>query len=372
MLTRLFACATSRRPATRLLAPTLAIAGAALAPQRAQACGASLTPSYTIAAVSPSSGSTAVARDAGIIIRGTPSFAEAGPTSFADVQLIDVESDARVPLRDVSWASFEGSEATMAVHPVEPLGAQRDYRVEVTPIAPEAGSLDARVFISSFTTSDALLEPLVLSGDIELTLRGGEADILGDCSRCGGECDVVGTRRALLADVRLPAPSGGQGLYRGILHFSDHTPVRVSGSDVTDYDRSAAEPQEIHLTQGVALEPGQALSLEQEVIEEAFAYAGCFTFVVWDPAGHTAQTSACLPSLAPEDIRALSNLESPLELAADEDDATEQVQLAAWGDGHDKPTKVLGGCALGSNAASGGAPAGFALVAALLLLRRRS
>lgn len=371
MFTRIFACAASRRPTKRLLAPTLAIAGAVLAPGRAHACGASLTPSYTIAAVSPSSGATSVARDAGIIIRGAPSFAEAGPTSFADVQLIDVESDALVPLRDVSWASLEGSEATMAVHPVEPLAAQREYRVEVTPIAPEAGSLDARVFITSFTTSDALLEPLVLSGDIELTLRGGEADVLGDCSRCGGECDVLGKRPALLANVRLPVPSGGQGVYRGILHFSDHTPVRVSTSDVTDYDRSAAEPHEIHLTQGVALEPGQTLVLEQEVFEETSAYAGCFTFMVWDPAGHTAQASGCLPSLAPEDIRALSGLETPLELAADEDDEAEQVQVAAWGDGRDKRSTVLGGCALGTNAPSG-SPGWIALLASLVLLRRRS
>jgi len=369
MLSRIFTCAASRSPATRLLAPTLAVAGAVLAPGHALACGSSLSPSYTIAAVSPSSGSTAVARDAGIIISAAPSFPDAGPTAFADVQLIDVGSDALVPIRDVSWYSFGSSEVTMAVHPLEPLASQRDYRVEVTPLAPEAGTIDARIFTSSFTTSDALLEPLVLSGEIELSLRAGEADVLGDCSRCGGECAPVGKRPALLADVRLPAPSGGQGVYRGILHFSDHTPVRVNSRDVTDYERSEAEPHEIHLTQGVALEPGQTLSLEQEVVEEAFAYAGCFTFMVWDPAGHTAQTSACLPSLAPEDIRALSELETPLELAADDDEADEQIQVATSG-ARDERSTALGGCALGTNPASG-APSGLALLAALLLLRRR-
>ena len=368
MVSRSIACAASRR-STRLLGPTLAIAGAVLAPARADACGQSPVPTYTIDAVSPSSGATAVARDAGIVISAIPSFAGAGSASFADVELIDVESDAVVGVRDVSWFSFEGAKSTMAIHPVEPLLPLRVYRVEATPVASEAGTLESPVFISSFTTSDALLEPLVLSGEIELSLRAGEADVVGQCNPCGG-CVPVGKRPALLADVQLPAASGGQGVYRGMLHFSDHTPVRVSGSDVTDYDRSAGDPHEIHLTQGVALEPGQTLSLTQEVVEEAFAYAACFTFVVWDPAGHRAQTSACLPSLTPEDVRALRVLEAPPDLADDGDAAAEQVQVTAAGAPEERNTAFLG-CALGTNPASGSL-AWIALLGSLLLLRRRS
>jgi hypothetical protein len=370
MFTRVIACSESRRHVTRLLAPTLAIVAAVLATERAGACGASPTPSYAIAGVSPTSGATGVVRDVGIIISGAPSFtSNVGPTPFAEVELIDIESDAVVPVREISWLSFDGAQATMAIHPVEPLLPLHAYRVEATPITLEAESLESPVYISSFTTSEALLEPIVLSGGIELSLRAGQADVFGDCSRCGGACDVVGQRPALLADVRLPAPSGGQGVYRGILHFSDHTPIRVSGPDVTDYERSLGDPHEIHLTQSLALEAGQTLSLTQEVIEEPFAYAGCFTFVVWDPAGHREQTTACLPSLAPEDIRALRELDAPLELDADEDEAAAQVQDAAWG-GQGKPTRVLGGCALGATTERG-APAVIALLTALVLLRRR-
>jgi len=102
-----------------------------------------------------------------------------------------------------------------------------------------------------------------------------------------------GKRPALLAEVRLPAPSGGQGTYRGVLHFSDHTPIRVSASEPRNIERPDAEPHQVHLAQLVELEAREALVLEQ-MVEEAFAYAGCFTFVVWDSAGHAAQTSACL------------------------------------------------------------------------------
>jgi hypothetical protein len=160
---------------------------------------------------------------------------------------------------------------------------------------------------------------------------------------------VTGQRRALLADVQLPMPSGGQGMYRGTLHFTDHTPARLGTRYVGDYELLDGEDPGIHMTQPVKLEPGEALTLEQEVFEEPTAYAACFTFIVWDPAGHVAQTSACLPSLSPEDIRALAHDDGTLPVATDEDVAAEQVQEAAANSRARRDDPPFISCALDGN-----------------------
>ena len=360
--------AAPHRPARRLIAPGLAIVGAVLAPGRANACGASEQPTFAIGAVSPAPGSSAVARDAGIIVSGVPSLPSPGPFIFANIELLDAASGEPVPLQPISWFSHVGTEETLALHPLAPLAPQHGYRVEATPIDPSSGEAGGPPVVSSFVTSDALLEPLALSGELGLALRGGEVDVV-ECGACGYDCAATGTRRALLANVQLPAPSGGQGVYRGLLHFSDHTPTRVGVRDPAEYETSAAEPHEVHVMQGVTIEAGEALTLQQEVFEEGFAYAGCFTFVVWDPAGHVAQTSACLPSLTPDEVRALADGEEPLELATDEEEATAQIQLAAAADRGDRAVGV--GCALGASGPTN-PPAWLALLLSSALLRRFS
>jgi hypothetical protein len=138
-------------------------------------------------------------------------------------------------------------------------------------------------------------------------LRGDEVDT-AECGPCGGECTVSGQRRALFADVHLPAPSGGQGVYRGVLRFSDSEPARVSTRDPTSIE---GEVHEVQATQFVKLEAGEAMTMHQEVSAEDFSYAGCFTFAVWDPAGNVAQTSGCLPTLSPDDVRSLARGDAP-------------------------------------------------------------
>lgn len=353
-------------PSTLACAVPLVLAAAVLVPGRADACGAVPTPSYTIGAVSPSPGATGVARDVGIIVSGVPSSPAGGPSSFADVELIDADTDEAVPLTAVAWFSG-GLETTMAVHPVEPLAPLHAYRIESRPFDEEGAP--GEPFVSRFTTAEALLDPLVLSGELGLSLRGADVDIVGS-SPCGGPGAVTGKRRALLADVRLPVPSGGQGVYQGALHFSDHTPARVGIRDPLNDDRSGAdEPHEVRVMQWTKLEAGQALTLEQEVFEESFAYAGCFTFVVWDPAGHGAQTSACLPSLSPDDVRALARGEEPLDLATDDDVAAEQVQSAA-SDYREERAPVIG-CSFDSNGPRR-TPAWLTLLLAALLAARIS
>jgi hypothetical protein len=338
-------------------------AGAALASGRAQACGASPSPSYTIAGVIPGSGSSEVARDTGIVISGTPSSPSGGPTEFAEVALIDDETDEAQQLISISWHSLAGPEDTMALYPARPLAPQHRYRVEAKPMNLEDGSEGAS-FVSRFTTSDALLEPLVLTGELELSLRGGELDVT-DCDPCGDGCVVTGKRRALLAGVTLPAPSGGQGIYRGVLHFSDNVPARVSARNPADYESVAAEPHEIQVSQYVKIEPDEALTLEQEVFEEDFSYAGCFRFVVWDPAGHVAEASACLPSLSPDDVRTFAEHDGEIHPSSYRDTGSDQVPSAADG-GDDAASR---GCAIGGSQAAA-FPAWFTLLLAFVLVQR--
>jgi hypothetical protein len=283
-------------------------------------------PSYTIGAVSPGAGASGVARDVGIIVTGVPSSPPGGPSLFADVELIDADSDEVVPSKPVPWFSLEGPELKMALHPVEPLAPQRTYRVEARPF--DASETPQEAVVSTFVTSEALLDPVVLSGEIEVSLRGTDVDVI-DCGPCGYDCATTGQRRALLADVRLPVASGGQGVYQAALHFSDHTPARVDESDPLN-DEEDDEPHDIRLMHLVDLGPGEVSTLQQEIFEEGGPYAACFTFVVWDPAGHFAQSSRCIPSLSPDDIRALcAGADEPIDVAAEDDSFAEEIQQAS-------------------------------------------
>jgi hypothetical protein len=345
------------------------LAAAVLAPGRADACGGVAPPAYTIGAVSPGAGASGVARDVGIIITGVPSSPPGGPSTFADVELIDADSDEVVPLTSVAWSSPEGPEMKMVLHPVEPLAPQHAYRIEARPF--DENGTPGEPFVSSFTTSEALLEPFVLSGELGLSLRAAELDIV-DCGPCGQDCAVSGKYRALLADVQLPVPSGGQGFYQGVLHFSDHTPLRADPGDPLGDAVSDDEPHEIRVMQGVKLEAGQASTLQQQIFDEDFAYAGCFTFVVWDAAGHGAQSSACLPSLTPDEVRALARGDAPLDVAMDEvadgNAGAEEGPSVAAANREERPPV---GCSFGVRARSGIA-GWLTLLLASLLARRAS
>lgn len=362
--------ATSRKVAGVNLAGLVlggaAICGVVLAPERADACGPSPVSSYRIGAVSPASGALGVARDSGIVVSGLPLTGVRGVVGeFARVELIDVDNGAAVPLTDFLWRPFGAAEDTMAFHPLEPLAPRHSYRVEATPIDLDEGAAVFPTFASSFVTSDALLEPLVLTGEIELSLAGEEVDAeeCGDCY-----CNPVGKKRALVASVQLPVPSGGQGVYQGMLHFTNDTPRVVSTRDLSIVDNDGMH---IFENQPVKAEPGQGSTVRQEIVELDTDYAGCFTFVVWDPAGHVAQTSACLPSMSPDQIRALAASDAEMELASDDATAAEQVAQAA-------PPDSAAGCTVGVGRASarplrqgtGRALLPSALLLSALLMRR--
>ena len=360
--------AQQRLAASHLLAFGLAGAGVALTPQPALACGASPSPTYTITAVSPTEGSAGVPRDVGIIVSGTASDGPAGWSLPVHVDVIDVESGEAVAVNEVSWFSPDGAEVTTAVHPTQPLAAQRRYRVEAA-LRSDAVPRDAfgneepsAPLVSSFVTSGELLEPLLLSGGIELSLRSGEVDAIsyGVC----GQTTVTGKRRALVADVRLPAPSGGQGFFRGELVFSDNTPVRIGAADPSGAVPNDADPHDTKLTRSLHIVDSEVLTLTQEIFPENFDYAGCFSLAIWDPAGHVAQTSACLPTLSADEINVLAGSDESIQLAQDEATASNQVDQAVA----DARSRDLG-CALGASG-SNHTPGWLALLFAAGLVRR--
>src|SRR5262245_40865382 len=145
----------------------------------------------------------------------------------------------------------------MAWHPVVPLTPNHDYRIEARLVDPSDGtSSGAAAVVSNFSTSDALLEPIVLKGPLGWSLRGGQQDVFG-CGPCGSGCKVTGQRRALFADVHVPAPSGGQGIYRGVLHFSDDEPAQVNPGDPSS---TTGAPRTIQVPQFVKVEAGEELT----------------------------------------------------------------------------------------------------------------
>ena len=270
-----------------------------------------------------------MARDAAIIVGGIPSLGDGWLFPFADVALIDADTEQAVPLAEARWFALRGSDVVMALHPVDALAPLHAYRAEARLRVGLGSSTEsaAAPVVSGFTTSDVLLDPLALNGEIGFSLRGAEVDVLDD-NTCGPG-RVIGQRPALFADVQLPAPSGAQGVFVAVLYFSDDAPLRINPYDSTDYDRAELEAHQVYDMQVVNIQAGQALTLEQEVLGRDFAYAGCFTLVVTDPSGQAAQASRCLPSLTPGDVRALSNLEAPLPVSTDEMAANEEIQRAA-------------------------------------------
>ena len=330
------------------MASVLALAGVMLAPGRASACSPSERSTYTITDVLPGPGAAGVARDAAIIVAGIPSLGDGGLFPFADVALIDAATEAAVPLEPTRWFALRGLDVLMALHPVDALAPLHPYRAEVRVGVGYGGDAALPPVVSRFTTSGMLLDPLVLNGELGLALRAAPVDLV-ERDGCGRPSRIIGQRRALFADVQLPVPSGGHGVYVGFLYFSSQPPQQnvadLAQDDVLEFDSGL-----IYDMQGTNIQAGQALTLAQEVLDADYAYAGCFTLEVRDPSGHVARVSRCLPSLSPDDVRALSHLDSPLDLSSDETVAAARVQQAA--DAHRDDAAPEFGCTFDPSAAT--------------------
>lgn len=381
MLLSWLACATQQQlPAPRWLVPLLTLSGVLLGRGAAAECGPTPSLEYTVTSVSPVPEAPAVALDTGIIINGVS--CSPNQRAFTSIALIDVGTGQRRSLLGAAWNGGTARGLTLAYYPSQLLEPQHQYRLEATHIDLPNGPDETRaeVEVSTFTTSDAVLEPLVLSGELELSLRSKNivsaavnncpvSDDGGDYTGCFIPPMIRG--RALVADVKLPAPSGGQGIYNGALHFSDGTPPRVSASDPRQVEMGG----ELHRTWSLTLTTDQTFTLPQELGAENFTYAGCFTYVVWDPGMHLTQTSACLPRLSPDDIRALAAEETLLPLSTDPHVAFHQVHQLL-GDDRDEdsdsvPEASATSCALHRSQETS-IPTGLALLLACLGLRRRS
>ena len=167
--------------------------------------------------------------------------------------------------------------------------------------------------------------------------------------------------------MQLPVPSGGQGVYHAVMHFTDDTPVRTNIDDAPEPE--GWENEAGHRVQNMNyahVRAGEALTLSQPIFAQDFVYAGCFNFAVWDPAGNLTQTSACLPSLTPED-----HGDEATELSADEGIAAEQIVAAVERANRPDRNGPVWSCALGTSPERS-VPAWLTLLPAMLLGRRLS
>jgi len=374
----------SRRTPPLALTALLA-AAAAQAPGRASACSEADPPEFTLTAIMPAAGATSVPRDTGILVTGEPSYETAYNRLDVVVTLTDVETGRVVPGRSIHWSS---EEATAAWYPDEPLLPGRTYHVEVIPASTGGIPIDGSTPISaSFVTSSALLEPLAFSGDIQVTVNAYDATVQ-ECEYppCGpaSNCVDVGTRRALRARLDLPAVVGGQpdaGQYRALLYFNDEKTPDVTQPNL----EGVVETESFRIAMAEALLPtaGQTVQLDQELFEEDFDYTPCFTYVVWDPAGHKIQTSHCLPVLTQAqyadatDAPALAQvpsgtLDDTATASASSASASDDALLSGAERNPIDAQSAGSGCTFGSTPTTPGAV--FVALAALLggLARRRS
>lgn len=339
-------------------------------------------PEYSITELWPGDGASGVARDAGFVIYGVASSEPGGPGFDLDVQLIDVETGLTQPLRAIEWYAEQPSAAW---YPEQALLPNHTYRLLAQV---DDGQSPPGPVSSTFTTGDARLESLSLEGDIEVSLEGYD-ELVHECqsfNSCGpSDCVPVGTRRALRARLTLPAARGGQtvdGRYGSRLYLTDATPPLLTEPNVEG--RPHQEDQhEIFGAGYLELSAGQHLQRELSLPQESFAYAPCFTWVVWDPAGNKQELSKCLPALSPADYLTLSGasaatpadapltVEPPSAAAASATPAGSTAEPRDVELGAGAPSTTSSGCVV-TRTATGPGAAWLALGALAALSRRRA
>lgn len=260
---------------------------------RALACGP-VEYSYTIEDISPADGTTGFARDGAVLLtvrqhivsdirdRGTVIVRVAKLSNSTDTevagQLDTLEHDTRMTWR-----------------PTTPLDADTTYQLTVSVQGSDGEPLDGPQ-VSTFTTSDVLSSELTLEGELRAALRAGEADVCAPCaSNCGCDCEVVGRRPALYADVQLPRVRGGFDAYdyRAWLILTDQQPRTFDGPGE---GTRRADSHVVNLMRYLHVDEDTA-QVTMEIPDESEPYPACFAFNAWDPAGHWRSAAPlCVPA----------------------------------------------------------------------------
>jgi len=275
---------------------------AALAPQRAQACGSSEPVNYfTFGSPSPADAANGVSLDAPIVL-GVNAYSIGGSPivpSFLHIEtavLTDADGNL-VPLRSPTGDSWGTPQFSQVFAPSLPLAPNTKYHFgaqlaeQTVPRPTEATGVD-HVDID-FTTGDSLAPALTLTGELEISTSVEQVPQLVCTNNCG-PCTESGTRSARVAHVRLPVVNGGNGQvgYQAVVYLSDEQAIAVGT------EKPFAGPvygHELNLQTWLRLDSDTPLTADIELPIEPQPYHPCFTLQVWDPGErHVAALAKCL------------------------------------------------------------------------------
>ena len=261
---------------------------------RALACGSSLQPYLSIHSIMPADGGTGFPRDGAILIELDAWDTPQSEYSTVEVTVARVDDGAIAAGEVRGWGL--GEEHNYLWRPSEPLEANAEYRVDVSVTNEPAADIAAPLTSSTtFTTSDALSPALRLEGELAVALRVGTVQDCSERNDCGGCVDAKRDVPALLADVDLPAVTGGFDAYgyEALLFLDDDGPHIIEPGKPFGFAVSAQ-------TMFDATVP-KRISVQVPALGEP--YVPCFAFAAQDSI-HGLQNAAplCLDELDVESM----------------------------------------------------------------------
>jgi hypothetical protein len=328
-----------------------------LAPRLASACGSSPPTEWKLTGVLPTAGTPVPIDGAVLVTRESLTPVGEGSLDAASVVVHVYDATATVAV-EIPGTAFGWLDApsTLVWMPKAPLPPNGRFRLEATVGAPSSAPATTEGLTVSveFATSGGVAPPVQVMGELAVTYEAYDEPILTQCpSGCGYPCPPSGqTMRRLRARMTIPPVQGGFAPdgYLAWLWVSDQHPhnpadnplsVTGGGGDLGGLEHLvAAQPTVVTLP--IPVETGD--------------YTPCLATRAFDPVGHFADTSICLPKL---DVAA-----TIASLSQGRDSASNAPPV------YTSPSSASGGCAI-----SGAPPAhawGVLVALALVAVARRA
>jgi hypothetical protein len=244
---------------------------------------------FTFGETYPEPGATDVPLDAAVLLytRVWPEDMSCCAEPTASFSLVDSGGTeltvSYVDMRSNAFINFYPIGATGSV--AVPLEPNTTYTVtaELEEAYPRPDDATGETSIEfSFTTGDELLPPIAFAGPLTASISEGERPVT-QCSDAG-TCEQVGTEAVLIAQVQLPAVSGGfdRAAVDGVVIMRDAKPPEFKtygGLDGTaTYNVMAAA--------SVSYQPSDPPEIELVMPPYSEPYVPCFGLNLWDAAGH--------------------------------------------------------------------------------------